>query len=235
MRIMISVLNQSWIHTKLVKSLLEIPAKYPKYKIEFFFSDLRPIDHNRNKIVDHFLETDNEILFMIDSDIIVGSNLLDMIKEGYDVVSAVTFTVSKGVPYPIIVKSVDNKSYSPMCDPDDKIELYTKVAGIGTGCIYVRRFIFDKIAKPYFRFEYAQDGHITLGEDYYFSRKLRSAGIQPYVATKFIMGHIKEFDAAHFNQLLYKALSFNKKGISKILSDQLDPTSAKKMEAKLKG
>jgi len=168
---------------------------------------------------------------MLDSDMIVVDNLLDMIKPGHDVVSATTFSCKHGIPYPLIMKyATDKKGFEPMFDQGDVIEEYTEVDGIGTGCIYIRRSVFDKIDAPFFRFEYASDGEINLGEDYSFSKKVQEAGIKLYVATKFIVGHFKYFDAAHINQLLHKGLTFNQQGIAKTLADRI----ARQLNGRLK-
>ena len=232
MKIMIAVLNQGWIHTNLVKPLLDIQNK-TDHELTFLFSEARPIDYNRNIIVDKFLNSDCEILFMMDSDMVIDENILDMIHPDYDVVSAVVFTTKNGIPYPIIMKDHDG-AYVPMADPSDEIEPYTKVDGIGTGCIYIRRSVFEKIDRPFFRFQYDASGGITLGEDYFFSKKIKAAGISPYVATEFIVGHYKTFDAAHINQMLYKALTFNKNGIAKTLADRMELSAAQKISRRLK-
>ena len=232
MKIMIAVLNQGDIHTNLVKPLLEIQAK-TDHELTFFFSDLKPIDYNRNFIVDNFLKSDCELLFMMDSDMVIDENILDMVHPDYDVVSAVVFTCKNGMPYPILMKS-KGEAYEIMADPTDELTDYTKVGGIGTGCIYIRRSVFEKIKKPYFRFQYDDSGKITMGEDYSFSKKIIAAGINPYVATKFIVGHYKMFDVAHVNQLLYKALTFNKNGIAKTLADRMEISAAQKISQRLK-
>ena len=234
MKIMIGALNQGWIHTKLVETLLKIQGA-TKHELTFFFSDEKPIDYNRNFIVDKFLKSNCEILFMIDSDMVIPENLLDMIKPDCDVVSAVVFTTNKGIPYPLIMKnSKDGRGFEPMADPGDTIEEYTSVDGIGTGCIYIRRSVFEKINRPFFRFQYASDGNITYGEDYSFSKKVKAADINLYVATKFIVGHFKSFDVAHINQMLYKGLTLNKNGIAQTLSDRMDISSAQKINGRLK-
>jgi len=234
MKIMIGVLNQGWIHTKLAETLLKliIQASDKGHELEFFFSDEKPIDYNRNFIVDKFLKTDCEILFMIDSDMVIPENILDMIKPGYDVVSAVVFTTKKGIPYPIIMKKAkDDFAFVPMADPNDVIDEYTEVDGIGTGCIYIRRSVFDKIERPFFRFQYDLNGCIELSEDYFFSNKVKAADIKLSVATKFIVGHYKSFDVAHINQLLYKGLTLNKNGIAQTLINRMN---AKKINRRLK-
>jgi len=234
MKIMIGILNQGWIHSKLVESLLKIQST-TKHELQFFLSDEKPIDYNRNFIVDKFLDTNCEVLFMIDSDMVIPNNLLDMIKPGYEIVSAVVFTTNKGIPYPIIMKTArDGKSFVPMADPGDSIEEYTSVEGIGTGCIYIMRSAFEKMNKPFFRFQYAANGNIELGEDYSFSKKAIAADIKIYVATKFITGHFKSFDVSHINQMLYKGLTFNKNGIAKTLAQRMDISAAKKINGRLK-
>ena len=234
MKIMVGVLNQGWIHSKLAETLLKVQAN-TEHELQFFFSDERPIDYNRNLIVDKFLETGCEILFMMDSDMVIPENILDMIHPDYDVVSAVVFTTKKGIPYPIIMKrSKDGTSFEPMADPGDVIDEYTLVDGVGTGCIYIRRSVFDKIGRPFFRFQYAADGGVKLGEDYSFSNKVKAADIKLAVATKFIVGHYKSFDVSHINQLLYKGLMFNKDGIAQTLANRLNASAADKINRRLK-
>jgi len=222
MKIMIAVLNQDWVHSKLAETLLKIQA-ITKHELTFLFSNEKPIDYNRNMIVDKFLKTNCEILFMIDSDMVIPEDLLDMIKPGHDVVSAVVFTTKRGIPYPIIMKkSKDEKWFEPMLDPRDIIDEYTPVDCIGSGCFYIRRSVFDKIDRPVFRFQCAPDGRIKMGEDYSFSKKVQAAGFKMTVATKFIVGHFKSFDISHVSQLLYKGLMFSKNGVAKTLASKME-------------
>ena len=48
---------------------------------------------------------------------------------------------------------------------------------IPTGCLLIKMHVFDKLSKPYFRFETDADGAIV-GEDYVFCDRARAAGFR---------------------------------------------------------
>jgi hypothetical protein len=232
MKLMIAVLNQGWISCELTKSLLHLQNP-SGHRVQFLFSDHRPIDYNRNFIVDEFLKTDCDGLIMMDSDMVPRENILEIAREDYQVISAVVFIGSQGIPYPLIMKSDPSGGYRPMTDPDDKLIPITEVDGIGTGCVFIRRDVLEKLPKPHFRFNYGISGEITLGEDYSFSQLCKRNGIKLWVDTGIIVGHLKELDLSDINRLFHKAFSFNKQNIAKVLNERFDPNSAKKMVDKL--
>ena len=67
-RIYVALPNTGWIHRSTTRSLLDmVRVNSEKYDLFFAFSEDKPIDSNRNKIVRDFLESDvgfDYLLFM---------------------------------------------------------------------------------------------------------------------------------------------------------------------------
>jgi len=60
----------------------------------------------------------------------------------------------------------------------------------GMACALIRRDAVERTAFPWFKYvEYENRGNGALSEDYFFCKKLREAGIQPYGDARVACGH----------------------------------------------
>jgi hypothetical protein len=175
--------------------------KYEDIEAEVKISKQIPIDSNRNKLVKEFLDGGFDDLLMIDDDISPPPNILNMLRHGKPIVSATCFVLQEMVPQPLL-RDDNGEGFVPM--KVDKIEELTKVGGIGTGCFTCKREVFEKIEPPWFLFPRDKWGMLSLGEDYYFSRKAKEAGFDLYVDTTMLCGHMKEIDLAYLSECYAK-------------------------------
>jgi len=202
--------NSTEISVGLARLLTELKA--PKgYKLVIHFSYKQPVDANRNLIVKTMLKNEKaEWLLMIDNDIVPPNNILDMIKCGEKIVSAVVMGMSNGVPHPLAMRMRKDGLYS-MVNLMEYIEGQRddgliEVDGAGTGCILIHRSVLEKMKTNWFRFQYTEEGSIKYSEDYSFSQKVKELGYKIYVDTNFICEHYKRIGLLRQNRLLYKML-----------------------------
>lgn len=134
------------------------------------------VAYNRNLIVQFFLNTDAEVLVMVDDDVVPPIGFLDAllpVPDGFGIV---------GVPYPI----GDPKSGVPMlCVYEMNDELGIRAAdlkeglnecdAVATGCVAIPRSVLEEFGPNCFRFD-ANPAEVMHGEDILFCRDLREKG-----------------------------------------------------------
>ena len=196
----------------LTKFLSSIEGK-DKYEVEVFPLREIPIDSSRNRMVKHFLKSNNDYLLMIDDDITPPSDILKMTEHGKDIISALCFVIQNGVPYPLLMRKEEEKGYKILTG--EGIDTVTRVGGVGTGCLMMSRKALETIKAPWFLFPRDEYGIMSLGEDYYFSRKAEEAGFELFVDITKQCGHTKDIDlkalSVRFTELMTKKIGGEKK------------------------
>ncbi len=153
---------------------------------------LSPIDHARNTIVHDFLLTDCTHLMMVDDDIVPPVDALErLLFHDKDIVAAAC---------PLIGPNSDNELITTMNAYDlDEKQAYTiiestglrKVDAVGTGCMMIKREVFEKLRVPPFLTEYNVDGIKYRGEDLNFCNQAKLEGFDTYVDFSLKCKHIK--------------------------------------------
>jgi hypothetical protein len=162
-KVFIGIPNTGNLRTELVYWLLQQTVEHVWLPIK------RPIDANRNYIVNQFLKTDADWLLMVDSDVVPPVNVLEMINNNVPVCSAHVSTLIDGNIVPVgMIKDGDNYLHRwEHSEPG-----LHEVDATGTGCILIRRDVFDSLDKPYFRFIYNEEGDLIRGEDFDFTDRV---------------------------------------------------------------
>ena len=209
--VLIAIPNMGKISTPLVKRLM----KYDKREdVQIEFNSKVPVDVNRNDIVNWFLdETDHEYLCMIDADIVPQEDLLDVLEYDKEIISPIVFSMKEGIPYPVIstFKDKENlKHYKMEIGSDEEV---MSVDGVGTGCIFIKRNVFEELEKPYFHFRKNDNGTLNTGEDMYFTQKAKRAGFDIHIAMDYVASHFHEVDLKHVSKLLNLAIKTNMEDI----------------------
>ncbi len=139
-----------------------------------------PIDYNRNLQVRAFLRSKHDYLFFVDSDAVPGKGAIEVLLDHGKPVSL--------VPNLILDRGIDR--VMPMVYTDKELEGqwsldyapvtkgFSQVDGSGMSGLLVAREVFLKLEDPWFKFIYANDGQLVLGEDVYFYRNVRHAGYE---------------------------------------------------------
>jgi len=169
-----------------------------EYDISFYPSTcVSPVDRAREEIVEEFLKSKCTHIFWVDSDTVPKQDALKrLLDRDADIVSGIT---------PIIIydekrKDSDSNGFHKRWNcvgMDDKhVQPNTGVRyirGAGGSCLMVKREVYEKIKKPYYKFVYedetGKETHIS--EDIYFIMKAITVGYKPICDTSIIAGHYK--------------------------------------------
>lgn len=161
-------------------------------------------DRARCDVVDEFLASDCDVLWFLDSDVTPPHHVLDLIAHHYD-----KWQVA-GAPYPIaniapgcidmginftVYKGIgkdDATGYRGIYMSDLPAEGQEFVDGLATGCLFIKREVFEKMERPWFEFKFdAKSRAITEGEDLGFALKCHDLGIKFFVDYGMVCGHQK--------------------------------------------
>jgi len=177
---------------------------YEEYSVDLGYTTGGQVGHNRCKLVDQFLKTNCEWLFFVDTDTLPPFDALEMTKNGKDICSGIYFQWQGGecVLNPLVYKrdgnDFDTNSYRIFNDTSD--EDIVEVDAVGAGCLLIHRKVFEPMKKPYFLFEYTNEGLLKTGEDFYFCQKAQKAGFKIWIDRKIIANHIKMVDLKQINE-----------------------------------
>jgi GT2 family glycosyltransferase len=187
--------------------LRELQSRYED-EIEFVYPDqlCQRIFHDyaREGIVQDFLATDCDILWMMDSDIVPPKHVLDLVTMHGD-----KWEVA-GAPYPIFMaqpgesqRMVVITAYkqmephpetkkpriAPCAVPDEGLDF---VDGLATGCLFIKREVFDRLERPYFEFKYDPITRQPIeGEDIGFCLKMLKLGVKFFTDYSMVCKHYK--------------------------------------------
>jgi GT2 family glycosyltransferase len=181
---LLAVTLMSWVVDSITGGQYDI-SLYPTLSVQ-------PVDNARNEIVEEFLKGNATHLLFIDSDTIPTPDALQkLLAHDLDIVSAITPIIEFDDNSKMHYKKwnavgVDDKHVSPN-------KGLLEVKGVGSSCIMIKKEVFEKIEKPYYRFLYEDDNgkQILVGEDIHFTIKARAKGIKTYADTSIICKHQK--------------------------------------------
>jgi GT2 family glycosyltransferase len=148
--------------------------------------ETRPIDYARNLAVRAFLASGLDWLLMADNDMGLPSNLLkllDWAPANADVVVPRFYRAMSLANGGVGVQRCWELLESAKDEPWPEL-----IAG-GTGCMAIRRSVFQRVRPPWFRFAYAEDGRITKGEDISFCERTRAAGCRIFGCQSITVQH----------------------------------------------
>ena len=168
-----------------------------------------PIDCVRNQAVKMMLAgPDYTHLMMLDSDVIPGPDIVDRLLEcDWPMAAAIVpICVQNAIVGNVVVPGKDGQPDKFITEWDREGEPFEAVAA-GTGCVLIRREVFETVPWPWFLFvEEFPSGRV--GEDIFFSRKAREHGFTYKVHPKAIADHYKKFPMLH----LVKAFDAMRRG-----------------------
>lgn len=178
----------------------QIELVYPEVCVHRIFHDFA-----RNEVVKDFLATDCDILWFLDSDISPPKDILDIVAyptADWKVAGAcypvwMTLNQEQG---PQVVLTVYDDISGRMAMTDAPTTGIDFVAGLATGCMFIRREVFSELQEPYFEFKYdAKSRVLTEGEDLGFCLKVNKLGYRFYVDFDKVCKHYKRVDLLDVN------------------------------------
>jgi len=186
----------------LTERLLQLCQEYQQYEYEFCFNSKQPTDNNRNQIVDKFLKSEADILLFIDDDMLPSNELFELIKCDKDIIAPLTVIHQEELKTNLFMFTNKKINY----DSD-----LIKVDACGCGCVLIKREVFSKIEKPYFKFISNDDGKLLMSETFYFYKKLFEKKIDVFVHKNMSCGHLKKIDLRYINNVYEKGKEAGKK------------------------
>lgn len=172
------------VHADFAMDLARMVHRYPELDIRVASGKSSIVADARNIGVQLAMEHNAEYMLFIDSDMVFPTNALGrLLAHDKDVVGA---TYVKRVPP---FESLGSLVVPPTFDGSGKLlEMYE----LPTGFLMIRMSVFDRLKKPYFRFDVNEERGFNIGEDYLFCRRVREAGIRVWCdyALSEEIGHI---------------------------------------------
>lgn len=173
--IMIAVPTRGQIQWQTVTRLNEIRDENPSLFPVLYEPGNLSVAATRNQIVRKFLQTDKQVLVMVDDDVVPPPHLLDVTRylPEYGMV---------GVPYPLW-NSQAGLFLSVFCQEPDGLKLaqledgLNDVDALGTGCVAISRDALVSLGRNPFRFDNSEDLEST-SEDFIFCADLKAVGMK---------------------------------------------------------
>ena len=187
-KVTIGVPNQGSIKTNTALSLVSIIGN-SQWPTHTHFQSGCYVHENREKITLAAIAAGSSHLFFLDSDMFPDDDVvIKLMAHNKDVVGV--HYNQRGFPLISTVKFADeNEEIYPVQGlPDTLFKCYA----VGTGCMLINLRVFDIIAKPWFSFdEYHGD---ILGEDIWFCRQVKRAGLEVWCDPTIRVGHIGDYE-----------------------------------------
>jgi hypothetical protein len=169
-RIAIAVPSGDMVHADFAMSLARMCALTQGLRLNIISNKSSIVAIARNNGVWLAQEFKADYLLFLDSDMMFPeSTLWRLLMHRQDIVGA---TYSKRVPpYPTLGTVLPGEVAQT---PSGLIEM----ARIPTGCLLIRMAVFEKLSRPYFRFDENEETGDIIGEDYVFCDRARAAGFR---------------------------------------------------------
>ena len=137
---------------------------------------------NRNQVVEDFLLTDCTHLFFVDSDMLFQPEVLDrLIADDKDIVGAQYNRRIEKENDPVVATRYQ-------MNPGDQLpQRVFKNYAVATGCLLIKREVFNKIPKPWF-FHGTEER--PEGDDIHFCNKATANGYELFIDGSLKVGHV---------------------------------------------
>ena len=161
--------------------------------VDFIGKVAHEVSQARNLIIKDFLDDPKYThLFFLDADTVPPNDAIaKLLGHNKDVIAGVTPMFFNGQKLWSASMGVDDNVYAYMwipyhCLPDKLFQPYA----LGGTTILIKRRVIEALEWPYFHTECSPDGR-RLGEDVYFTNKIRKAGFQLWCDPSIKCGHFQ--------------------------------------------
>lgn len=130
---------------------------------------------NREAIIHQFMQTECDALVMIDDDVLPPADLTPIVADlaDYDVVAA-AYPIFQPQHWPLPVTAAFYENDEGQRGPIQETSGTHRVDAVGTGCVAIRRQVFDALPIPAF-YETTVNGHVV-SDDINFCSEATNAG-----------------------------------------------------------
>jgi len=202
-KILITVLStyerQGWHHPSISDFLYSLRGNFDYATHYTPLSNFIPAASARNFIGRQFKDSEADWMLQIDNDMDVPLNILDTIKGVPEDAGVVVpqfhlwdaHTAKVGLCWGM---KVDGKDTHRLPDGSEvhrgKFEGFKELTKCGTGAIFIRREVFEKVPFPWFEYVVNEYGGFDGSEDISFCTKAREHGIKIYGNPAIQVGHL---------------------------------------------
>jgi glycosyltransferase involved in cell wall biosynthesis len=206
MKVTIAIPTNRSVKPQTVESLLNMVSN-SKYQIHVVVADKGyTTAENRNYSVVQAQKNNSDYLLFIDDDMVFPPDTLDVLIGNYkDIVGVASMSRVLPLSPTVGMMDKDGKYMTPEFNPSWKMKLPDdpfKAYFVGGGVLLIDMEVFKKLNKPYFKFESNEDGKVIEGEDGYFCRKAREAGLDVWCDPTLPIGHIGDYNYAHEPEMI---------------------------------
>ena len=190
MKILCAIPCYKTISIQTAHSLITM-LKNTQYETEVIFQNGIFIHQNQNNIVDFAVENNFDYVLFVEHDMNFEPETLNkLLADDKDIICANYNFRSE--PRQSMVFRFNEKGELENI-PQRELPKETFEAGaIPTGLTLIKTSVFSKLKKPYFFYEYDEEGRMKSSQDVYFCRKAQEVGYKIYCNPEVVTGHIGE-------------------------------------------
>lgn len=169
--VVICIPSGDMVHTDFMLSVMHVMQKGRSsgFCVSLVNSKSSIVTHSRNLAVDAGLETRAEWMLFLDSDMVFPGDIIARLMRHNRPVVGATYP-RKIQPLGFIGNRLDG---APLSLKDKGL---VEASRLPAGCLLIKAEIFSRMKKPFFRCGYDEQTGEILGEDFWFSDRLRSLG-----------------------------------------------------------
>ena len=180
-------------------------ANMPDADIRIFMEKNTLLPMGRHRLVGAALECEADHILWLDSDMRFPKHTLYRLLAHKQPIVAANY-VTRRMPTQPVTFAGDHHGERVFTEPG--VQGLEYVAAAGMGCMLVDVDVFRKIPAPWFQVGWSPESMDYVGEDVYFSRKVRDAGLQILIdhGLSQEIGHLGEWEYRHEHSLAVREL-----------------------------
>lgn len=202
-KVFVAILNMGSVCAGLESSVFKwMVEKGDKYQFTFHLRKKVPTSSNRNDITRDFLKSGCDYLAMFDEDTYPLDNPFDILDHDKDVCGCVYPGMGESGIRLHVYRRLDDGTYGQY-PPKERSGLM-EVDAIGTGAIFIKRKVLEKIKKP-FDYTFDKDGVTFMSDDIAFCKRAKDKGFKIWADWDKAASHYKVVDLLQVSNLIAEA------------------------------
>lgn len=184
MKILIGLPVYKTISVRTASSLIEL-LKVTQHDITTYFADGVFVHQNQNNIIEFAVQNKFDYVFLVEHDMIFEPETLNkLLADNKDIICANYNFRSE--PRCSMVFDDNMEHIQQRLLPKETF----KCGAIPTGLTLIKTSVFEKLKKPYFFYEYNEEGQMKTSQDVYFCNKSKEVGFEIWCNPTIEVGHL---------------------------------------------
>ena len=186
-KLALGIATTGQIKTRTFVSVMKLVKKDPKNTFIIAWEGCN-VHQSRINIVKRAQEGNCTHLLFIDSDMVFDDDAAEkLIARDKDIIGVNTHT--RNLPSKTTVKIHNEKGKQVYEMSDDLFECQA----VGTGFMLIKMSVFDILPKPWFFYNYDDNGDMSVGSDMWFCNIAKEVGLKVYCDPTVKVGHIGDY------------------------------------------